>query len=98
MHPRWRADGKELFYTKIFFGSSLSAVVMAVDITGVGDGKPFQAGTPHALFQGFGPNDIHPYDVTKDGQQFIMHGTQNPSDAPPVPITVVLNWQSLLKK
>ena len=36
------------------------------------------------------------YDVTADGQRFIVNQIAE-GDAPP-PITVIVNWQSLLKK
>jgi Tol biopolymer transport system component len=82
--PRWRGDGKELFYR------APDGKVMAVDI---GSGASLEAGAPKELFdaQGMG------YDVTADGQRFIVttpvEGAQVRSS-----ITVVLNWQAALKK
>jgi eukaryotic-like serine/threonine-protein kinase len=83
--PRWRGDGKELFYV------ASDGKVMAVDISA----KPiFKAGTPRALFQ-LPPGSIGG-DVTADGRRFLVGVpvAQNAS----VPFTVVLNWQTILKK
>jgi len=80
--PRWRADGRELFYV------SPDRKVMAADV--VTSGK-FEAGTPHALFQ----TRILPpvearnhYDVTSDGQRFVVN-SRRPEDAS-LSITVVV--------
>jgi len=82
--PRWRGDGKELFYI------SPDRKVMAVDVHA---GEHFEAGTPHALFQ----TRILPlvearnhYDVTSDGQRFVVN-SRRPEDAS-LPITVVVGW------
>jgi Tol biopolymer transport system component len=84
--PRWRGDGKELFFL------SLDSTVMAATIdpaTGIA------TGVPHALF----PTELRrgwqrrPYDVTTDGQRFLV-----PTMRPPEPFRVVLNWRALLEK
>jgi eukaryotic-like serine/threonine-protein kinase len=81
---RWRGDGKELFYV------SPDRKIMAVDVRA---DPTFQAGEPHALFQ----TRILPavearnhYDVTADGQRFLVN-SQRPEDAA-LPITVVVGW------
>jgi Tol biopolymer transport system component/predicted Ser/Thr protein kinase len=88
--PRWRGDGKELFYI------SPDRKVMAVDIPA---GKELEAGKPHALFQ----TRILPlvearnhYDVTADGQRFVVNSRQ-PEDAA-LPITIVVGWTPEAKK
>jgi Tol biopolymer transport system component len=88
--PRWRGDGKEIFYI------SPDRKVMAVDIPA---GKELEAGKPHALFQ----TRILPlvearnhYDVTSDGQRFVVN-SRRPEDAT-LPITVVLGWAPEPKK
>src|SRR6185503_11871023 len=60
--PRWRRDGKELYY--LSFDSRLTAVE-------VNAGQAFQAGTPKALFPvpilgGNAVGNVHRYDVTAD--------------------------------
>jgi hypothetical protein len=87
--PRWRGDGKELFFV------SPDAGMMAVDIT---LDPVFHAGVPHRLFppKSADPNDLANYDVRPDGQQFLIfmrqRGTQD------APITVVLNWWAELRQ
>lgn len=96
-HPRWRRDGKELFYISL-----VDSNMMAVDISLA---PSFKAGVPKTLFQtlilggGAVVNDTR-YDVTADGQKFLINslaGREN-TGAPSVPITVVLNWHAALKK
>src|SRR5205085_4056549 len=81
--PRWRRDGRELFYLA-------DQTVMAVPVK-VGD--TFEAGTPAPLFKAeVGGVDI---DVTADGQRFIVNTN---AGAPPIPITVATNWTATLKR
>jgi eukaryotic-like serine/threonine-protein kinase len=83
--PRWRGDGKELFYL------ASDGKLMAVDISA----KPiFKAGAPRPLFQ-LPPGSIGS-DVTADGRRFLV-GVPVAQSAS-VPFTVVLNWQTTLKK
>jgi eukaryotic-like serine/threonine-protein kinase len=83
--PRWGGDGKELFY-----GAS-DGKLMAVNISS----KPvFQAGAPRPLFQL--PPGFIGGDVTADGKRFLVGVPVGQSAS--VPFTVVLNWQTALKK
>jgi serine/threonine protein kinase len=83
--PRWRGDGKELFYV----GSD--GKLMSVDISA----KPiFRAGAPRPLFQL--PPGFIGGDVTADGRRFLIGVPVTQSVS--VPFTVVLNWQTTLKK
>ena len=82
--PRWRSDGKELFYV------AADRKIMAVDIR---TQPKFEADPPRALFQ----TRILPtiearnhYDVTPDGKRFIVNSRLTGDDA--VPITVVVGW------
>ena len=93
--PRWRGDGKELFYI------SLDSKLMAVDVSTT---PAFKAGVPRALFRapilgaGVTTNVTH-YDVAADGKKFLINSA--PSEAASekaTPITVMLNWQASLKK
>jgi eukaryotic-like serine/threonine-protein kinase len=84
-YPRWRGDGKELFYV----GSD--GKLMSVDISA----KPiFKAGAPRPLFQ-LPPGFIFG-DATADGTRFLI-GVPVAQSAS-VPFTVVLNWQTTLMK
>jgi Tol biopolymer transport system component len=88
--PRWRRDGKELF----FFAAE--GKLMSVDVT---SGAPFQAGTPKFLFQasifgGGATTDNHYWDAAPDGKGFLV----NVIDGGSAPATVVLNWQAGLGK
>jgi Tol biopolymer transport system component len=84
--PRWSGDGKELFFL------SLNSTVMAATVdpaTGITTGAP-RALFPTGLRHGF---QKRPYDVTSDGQRFLV-----PTMRPPEPFRVVLNWRALLPR
>jgi hypothetical protein len=38
------------------------------------------------------------YDVTRDGQRFLINTELESNRVPPEPVTIVLNWMSMLKK
>ena len=86
--PRWRSDGKEVYYL------SEGRELMAVPVSA---GPSF--GIPRPLFQarvpaGVNANRTH-YVPSRDGQRFLVNVGV---DAPPSPITVVVNWTATLKK
>ena len=85
--PRWRDDGKELFFM------DLSGRLMAVDIRA--DGDQLSASTPKALFDTGLTNTLMSFDVYKGGQRFVMSGRL---EAKEQPISVILNWTGLVKK
>lgn len=88
--PRWRADGTELFYI------APDKKLMAVPVQ---TGEKFVAGTPHALFQTriTGARFVYfQYDVTPDGKRFLINSLPPENTAPP--LTLVLNWNTQLKK
>jgi Tol biopolymer transport system component len=87
-NPVWRRDGKELFYLSASGGT---AMAVEVSTTGV-----FQAGVPKPLFKV--PPGVLFWDVSADGQRFLMPAPSPTSPAAPPKFTVVLNWQSALKK
>lgn len=83
--PRWRGDGKELFYV------ASDGKLMSVDISA----KPvLEAGAPRPLFQL--PPGVIGFEVTADGRRFLI-GTPVALTAP-APFTVVLNWQMIFKR
>jgi hypothetical protein len=90
--PRWRRDGKELFYI------ATDGKVMAVDVK---LSPRFEAGIPHPLFdsQMFGPtvNVTFRYDVAPDGKRFLILATNQAASGPPAPMDVVLNWLAVKK-
>jgi dipeptidyl aminopeptidase/acylaminoacyl peptidase len=84
--PRWRRDGKELFF------ETLDGKMMAVPVKA---GSQFAAEIPVALF------DMHeaggfPYDVRADGQRFLIIRTLAEGSARPV--NICLNWLAGMKK
>jgi len=89
--PQWRRDGKELFYL------SEEARLMAVEVKA---DSTFEASAPKQLFQARFPTASAPfgrtYTVTSDGQRFLVTRLMEEDRA--IPITVVLNWTSELKK
>jgi len=88
--PAWRTDGKEIFYV------TPDGMMMAVPVESGGD--LFRPGTPMPLFQTRLDlnSDMREYDVTPDGQRFLLN--QHLPDYPDSPITVVFNWPKLLQK
>ncbi len=87
--PRWRRDGKELFYL------AADGQLMAVAVKA---GASFERGTPKALFRtrlsilalsGF------EYSASGDGQRFLVN--QLAVEEAPTPLTVMLNWAADLK-
>ncbi len=83
--PRWRADGKEMFY--IAPGGILTAVPVNGDAT-------FTSGTPAPLFpesarSPISSTDLFTYDVSKDGNRFLVNRFVRPEH--PAPLTIVLN-------
>jgi len=90
--PRWRGDGKELFFL------SSGSKIMAAPVT---TGANFDAGPPVALFQAtprqpVSTNDQFVYDVSRDGQRFLFLTLVK--EAETVPVSVVLNWTAMLNQ
>jgi Tol biopolymer transport system component len=87
--PKWRRDGKELFFL------DAADTITAVDVN-TSEGAP-RLGAPHALFQAVGiQRDFGPFDVTADGKKFLVNSgnLKEGSD----PLTLVVNWPAELKK
>ena len=86
IQPRWRADGKELYFIAPD-GKLMAAAITATDVT-------FAAGTPMALF----PAPLAPgsgahkqeYIASRDGR-FLLN---QPAEAfTAAPITLIVNWK-----
>jgi hypothetical protein len=95
VQPRWRRDGKEIFYI------APDATLMAVPMS---SGSDIEVGKPVSLFKtrmvngGFGRLGAlsrHEYDVLPDGQRFIINTAPETAT---LPITVLVNWPSMLKR
>jgi len=86
-YPHWGAGGRELFYV------SRDGKLMVVTLKPAG--TSLEASLPRELFALsavlIGPN---PYEPTPDGQRFLV---SEPA-ASPEPLTVIVNWQALLKR
>jgi hypothetical protein len=93
--PRWRSDGRELFYL------AADGTIMAVDVT---TEPTFTSGPPRMLFQlssvflsasSVGtPGTLA--DVTADGKRFLI--AMPVAESAPEQFTVVLNWPAWLKR
>jgi eukaryotic-like serine/threonine-protein kinase len=84
-YPRWRRDGKELFY--VGPGNTLMAAAVSMDSGGI------QVGAVQKLFQVQPVAPRYFYDVSPDGQRFLVN-TAEPSSSKP--ITLITNWPALL--
>jgi dipeptidyl aminopeptidase/acylaminoacyl peptidase len=97
--PRWRRDAKEIYY--IAPDQKLMAVPIRSDAAR-GD-SALEVGQPVALFQTriledgvYALADKQQYDVTADGQRFLINTPVE--GATSSPLTVVLNWPAALKQ
>ncbi len=86
--PRWRGDGKELFYL------AAAGKIVALPVK---EGANFNSGAPVALFQANAGQPVATseqvaYDVTQDGQRFLINTYVKNGEIRPM--TVVLNWDA----
>jgi len=89
--PRWRRDGKELFFI------SPDGKLMTAEVKGMPE---FRVGSVQPLFQtqiwgAGGVTNGHRWDAAPDGQRFLINSA---AAVVPSSITVVSNWQASLKK
>jgi Tol biopolymer transport system component len=89
---RWRRDGKELFYLAPD-GNLMAADVRQSALT-------FETSPPRALFNtGITASFVdrrNQYVVTRDGRRFLVNISAEDENS--APITVVLNWETALRK
>jgi eukaryotic-like serine/threonine-protein kinase len=84
--PRWRRDGKGLFYI------SPDQKMMAVDVS---SNPTFQSATPHALFDtqmvdtGIRTGPMS-WDLAPDGKRFLIISDESQKTSP---LNVILNWR-----
>ena len=86
--PRWRGDGKEIFYI------APSGILTAVPVNGE---SIFATGTTLPLFQIHGrapisSTDVFTYDVAKDGKRFLVNRYVKPEHV--APLMILLNTTS----
>ena len=85
MEPRWRGDGKEIFY----IGAKTTLTAVPVNSEGT-----FSTGNPTPLFHSqlraqVSSTDLFNYDVSKDGQRFLVNRYAKPQQV--APLHIVLN-------
>jgi Tol biopolymer transport system component len=89
--PRWRRDGREMFYV------APDGNMMAVALDASGNSP--NPSTPKPLFPTrlvtIGSSDYQ-YDVTADGQRFLINSP--PAEQDSEPITLYVNWMAALQK
>jgi dipeptidyl aminopeptidase/acylaminoacyl peptidase len=90
--PRWRRDGKELYYI------APDGKLMAVDVNTV---ATFEAGVAKPLFpirrrEPISAADLFSYDVSADGQRFLVN--TDTGDVTSAALTAIVNWTAGLKK
>jgi len=88
--PVWNPNGRELFYRS---GNKMMAVEIATQ-------PGLTVGKPRMLFEGQyqpTPATFPNYDVSPDGQRFLMLKPSEQEQAAPTQINVVLNWFEELK-
>jgi Tol biopolymer transport system component len=91
--PVWNPNGRELFYRS---GDKMMGA-------GITTQPSFTVGKPRILFEGKyvlnpPPNTFPYYDVSPDGQRFLMLKPPEQAQAAPTQINVVLNWFEELKR
>ena len=89
--PMWNPNGRELFYRS---GNKMMAVDIATQ-------PGFASGKPRMLFEGpYVPTPLTfpNYDVSADGQRFLMLKSTDQEQAAPTQITIVQNWFEELKR
>jgi Tol biopolymer transport system component len=89
--PVWNPNGRELFYRD---GGKMMSV-------GISTQTGFATGKPRMLFEG--PYQPTPattpnYDVSRDGQRFLMLKSSEMGEVAPTQINIVFNWSEELKR
>ena len=95
IQPRWRRDGKEIFYM------GANGALMAVEVSTT---PAFRAGTPKVLSPNLTPlatvliSAGWTWDVSSDGHRFLINKADETEDSRASVINVALNWTGLLKR
>jgi Tol biopolymer transport system component len=106
--PRWRADGKELFYAaadRVASGRALWSVAVESNGPGLTFGSAkylFDSRSPPVAHATWGSMDYFFYAVSPDGQKILIPRSRSTTDSADQPqsltVTVVLNWTTTLLK
>jgi serine/threonine-protein kinase len=90
----WAPSGQELFFM------GLDGALMRVPVDP--KGPVWNAGTPAKLLEpryfGTGSNPGRTYDISPDGQRFLMIKQGSSDQAPPPQVVVIQNWHEELKR
>ncbi len=86
--PSWRRDGKEIYYH-----ATDTTTLTAVEVST--KGSEFQVGTTRPLFRLNSTGRGAGYDVSPDGQRFLVNDLP---EEPSTPITLVVNWTARIKR
>jgi serine/threonine protein kinase/Tol biopolymer transport system component len=91
VQPRWRADGRELFYV------TRDERVVAVDVKA---GATLETGPVQTLFQATINTafQVHMYAVTRDGKRFLIREPVGRETGTVEQLYVVTNWTSVLRE
>ena len=90
--PRWRGDGKELFYL------SAEKKLMAAEVN---TSSSFEARQPVVLFQmrsrqRISSQDVFSYSVSRNGERFLVNAILDEPNA--APLSIMLNWAAEMEK
>jgi Tol biopolymer transport system component len=91
--PRWRRDGKQIFFLRMGSGSTFGADVD-------GHGSSFEVGAMHTLYSvnNLSPNTAaQQFSVTGDGQRFLQITTGDTGKGRR-PLNVIQNWTAQLQE
>jgi Tol biopolymer transport system component len=86
--PRWRGDGQELFY--------LDKDHMLISVRVHASARGFQVLSSRPLFRFPLSGDAGYYDVTRDGNRFLVNDRTHREQA--APLTLVTNWTAQLQQ
>lgn len=94
--PRWRHDGKEIFYLAAdnkLMGAVVNAQGSGIEVGAV---RPLFQTHAAAVSPGLYLRGAYTYDVSADGQRFLINTPLAPGQT--APITIVVNWIAGLRK
>jgi len=89
-HPRWRRDGKEIF----FIAPDNRLMVAEVTLTG----NTSRSGPIRSLFGLSGLMRAYTYDISADGQRVLAAVPAEQGTTAAQPLIVVQNWMATLRK
>jgi Tol biopolymer transport system component len=98
--PRWRGDGRELFYLSGMRGEG-EVVSVEIEVSGTN----LKLSAPRPLFESgyaqsgpdFGGN-YHTYVVSRDGQRFLIPRVPGATSEMPERIEVIVNWAATMSR